>query len=60
VLPVSKDATVAVIGPLADAPSDQLGTWSFDGKSEFSQTPIMALQDMLKAEQINYVKTLDY
>ncbi len=60
VLPLSKQTKVAVIGPLSDAPADQLGTWSFDGKSEYSQTPIMALRDYLDADQIDYVQTLTY
>jgi beta-glucosidase len=35
VLPISNDVkTIAVIGPLADAPHDQLGTWIFDGRKE--------------------------
>ena len=28
--------SVAVIGPLADAPYEQLGTWIFDGDPELS------------------------
>ncbi len=60
VLPLSKDIKVAVLGPLADAPHEQMGTWAFDGKSEFCQTPIMALRQILKPEQINYVQTLEY
>lgn len=60
VLPLSKDIKVAVLGPLADAPHEQLGTWAFDGKSEFCQTPIMALRQMLKPEHITYVQTLEY
>jgi beta-glucosidase len=47
VLPISSNIkSVAVIGPLASAPHDQLGTWAFDGKKTDSQTPLMAFQAM--------------
>ncbi len=37
--------TVAVIGPLSDAPADQLGTWVFDGEADKSVTPLQAMKD---------------
>ena len=44
VLPLSQDVgRVAVVGPLADAAHDQLGTWTFDGKQEDTRTPRAAL-----------------
>ncbi len=44
VLPLAADvAKVAVVGPLADAPHEQLGTWTFDGKKENTRTPLAAL-----------------
>ncbi len=36
--------TIAVTGPLADAPHDQLGTWVFDGEADRTQTPAAALR----------------
>lgn len=47
VLPVSaeKTKTVAVIGPMSDAPADQLGTWVFDGETERSITPLQAITE---------------
>ncbi|MDR1200056.1 MAG: glycoside hydrolase family 3 C-terminal domain-containing protein [Tannerellaceae bacterium] len=36
--------TIAVIGPMADAPHDQLGTWIFDGDKNHTVTPLKALQ----------------
>lgn len=36
--------TIAVIGPMADAPHDQMGTWAFDGEKGMTQTPLKALQ----------------
>ncbi|WP_101750727.1 glycoside hydrolase family 3 N-terminal domain-containing protein [Paludibacter jiangxiensis] len=38
--------TVAVIGPLADAQHDQMGTWVFDGENGHTQTPLMAIRKM--------------
>lgn len=46
VLPLSnKIKTIAVIGPMADAPHDQLGTWIFDGEKSHTQTPLKTLQE---------------
>lgn len=47
-LPLNTDKvhTVAVVGPLADAPHDQMGTWVFDGEKSHTQTPLMALREM--------------
>ena len=52
--------SVAVIGPLADAPRDQLGTWCFDGKEENSVTPLKAIRDVLGNARVNYVQGLKY
>jgi beta-glucosidase len=37
--------TVAIIGPMANAPHDQMGTWSFDGDKAMTQTPLEALRN---------------
>ncbi|OFX90006.1 MAG: glycosyl hydrolase [Bacteroidetes bacterium GWF2_33_16] len=59
-LPLSKDIKkVAVIGPLADAPYEQLGTWVFDGKEENSITPLTALKEFLGEKRINYATGLE-
>ncbi|MDR2927917.1 MAG: beta-glucosidase BglX [Cytophagaceae bacterium] len=39
-----KVKTLALIGPLADAPHDQMGTWTFDGDKNKTITPLAALQ----------------
>ena len=46
VLPLdsTKIKTLAVIGPLADAKHDQLGTWIPDGRDKDSQTPLAAIR----------------
>ncbi|MBN1482577.1 glycosyl hydrolase, partial [candidate division KSB1 bacterium] len=61
VLPLSRDLQhLAVIGPLADAPHDQLGTWAFDGKSEDTQTPLTALRAFLSDDKIHFEPALEY
>lgn len=45
VLPLTSSIkSVAVVGPLADAPADQVGTWCFDAEPEHSVTPLTAIQ----------------
>lgn len=39
--------SLAVIGPMADQPQEQLGTWVFDGDAHFSETPLQAIQAQL-------------
>lgn len=59
ILPLQKDiGSVAVVGPLADAPHDQMGTWVFDGKKENTITPYAALTKMLGADKVNFAKGL--
>lgn len=51
--------SIAVIGPLADAPHEQMGTWSFDGKKEDSETPLNALRaEFAGKTKINYAPGL--
>ncbi|MDD4609191.1 MAG: beta-glucosidase BglX [Bacteroidaceae bacterium] len=48
-LPLSnKIKTIAVVGPMADAPYEQLGTWVFDGEKSHTQTPLAALKKIAK------------
>lgn len=48
VLPLdkSKISTVLVTGPMANAPHDQLGTWTFDGDPAHTVTPLKAIRDL--------------
>ena len=60
ILPLSKEIrSLAVIGPMADAPHDQLGTWVFDGKEEDSQTPKSTFQNLL-GNRMNFAAGLEY
>lgn len=59
VLPLITNKKVAVIGPLADAPLDQLGTWIFDGDKDDSVTPLTALKDLM-GDQVISVPGLSY
>lgn len=44
-LPLKNAKTILLCGPLADAPYDQLGTWTFDGQKEHTVTPLKALSE---------------
>ena len=59
VLPLRADKvrTILVTGPMADAPHDQLGTWSFDGQKDHTVTPLKALQERFPGKVI-YVQGL--
>ena len=62
ILPLDRDRldSVAIIGHLADAPAEQLGTWVFDGDPDLSVTPLTALREMLGgAVDIRYARGLD-
>jgi beta-glucosidase len=61
ILPLSVGiSSVAVIGPLADSPRDQLGTWCFDGNAENSVTPLKALREVLGDKKVTFVAGLKY
>jgi beta-glucosidase len=60
ILPLSKEIrSLAVIGPLADAPHDQMGTWVFDGNEEDSETPKTTFQNLL-GNRVQYSAGLEY
>ncbi len=61
-LPLSAASTksIAVIGPMADAPYEQMGTWVFDGDEELSQTPLVAIQDFVGDDvRVHYVRAME-
>lgn len=62
VLPLKDDIrTVAIVGPMADAPHDQLGTWIFDGEKAHTKTPLTAIKEMYGDKvQVIYEQGLAY
>jgi beta-glucosidase len=62
VLPLSTAnlRSIAVIGPLADEPYEQLGTWIFDGDASLSVTGLQGLRNQLGSDvEIRYVRALE-
>ncbi len=62
VLPLSLEKTnsIAVIGPLADAPYQQLGTWIFDGDMNISVTPLNAIKSLVGNDvDVRYVRAME-
>lgn len=58
-LPLAESVrSVAVIGPLADSPVDQMGTWAMDGRPEDVQTPLASLRRMLGDSRVLYAPGL--
>ncbi len=52
---------IALIGPMTDAPHDQLGTWTLDGDKNYTQTPLKAIKNLVGDNiHIIYEKTLEY
>ncbi|MCI1683144.1 MAG: beta-glucosidase BglX [Bacteroides sp.] len=48
VLPLNASVkTVAIVGPMADAPYEQMGTWVFDGDKTHTETPLKAIQELV-------------
>ncbi|MCC8173622.1 MAG: beta-glucosidase BglX [Odoribacter sp.] len=60
ILPLSQSQKIAVIGPMADAPHDQLGTWIFDGEKQHTVTPVKALEGEYKNIKYVYEPALAY
>ncbi len=61
-LPLSKDRirSLAVIGPLADAPYEQLGTWIFDGDPGLSVTVLQGIRELAAdTTEIRYVCAME-
>lgn len=62
VLPLSTGRlrSLAVIGPLADAPDEQLGTWVFDGDPELSVTPLQAIRHRAGERlEVRYLRAME-
>jgi beta-glucosidase len=62
ILPLSGKSlqSLAVIGPLADAPYEQLGTWIFDGDPDLSVTPLAAIRAFVgDGVDVRYVRAME-
>jgi beta-glucosidase len=62
VLPLSREklGSLAVIGPLADAPDEQLGTWVFDGDPGLSVTPLQAIHALVGEHvEVRYLRAME-
>ena len=60
VLPLAENTKIALIGPLADAPRDQLGAWRGFGEPEHSITIRAALEDRFGKKNILYAMGSDF
>ena len=55
VLPISKNAKIAVVGPLADSKRDILGSWSAAGRASLAVTPLEGIKHAVNnAQSVNY------
>ncbi|MBR2351493.1 MAG: beta-glucosidase BglX [Alistipes sp.] len=59
VLPLAKDTKIALIGPFADAPKDQLGAWRGKGEPERSITFRQALEERFGKQNVLYTKACE-
>jgi beta-glucosidase len=59
VLPLSKNQTVAVIGPLAADKASQMGSWAGNGQAKDAVAPLEAIVAMLGKEHVLYAKGVD-
>jgi len=56
-LPLKKAGTIAVVGPLADAPIDMMGSWSAAGQPKQSITLLQGIRDAVGIQaQVMYAK----
>ncbi|MDH3265501.1 MAG: glycoside hydrolase family 3 C-terminal domain-containing protein, partial [Gammaproteobacteria bacterium] len=59
-LSIEQLQSVAVIGPLADSPYQQLGTWIFDGDVSLSITPMHAIHSLVGREvDVRYLRAME-
>jgi beta-glucosidase len=59
VLPLKKEQTVAVIGPLADDKASQLGSWAGNGQAKDAVTPLEGIVAKLGTGHVLYAKGVD-
>lgn len=59
-LPLKKGTSIALIGPLANEPYEQMGTWVFDGKAENSVTVLTAMNEVNGVDKTFFADGLKY
>ncbi len=57
-LPLAKTKKIAVIGPLADSPADQIGTWAMNANRAAVRTPLAALRESLGSDHVVWAQGL--
>lgn len=58
-LPLKKDQTIAVVGPLANDKASQLGSWAGNGQAKDAVTPLEGIVSKLGKEHVLYAKGVD-
>ena len=59
-LSASELNSIAVIGPLADAPYEQLGTWIFDGDADLSVAGLPAIRNLVGDDvDVRYIRAME-
>lgn len=59
ILPIQKEATIALIGPLADSKIDLLGSWRARGETSDAVTLLTGFQQVYPAERLHYARGCD-
>ncbi len=59
VLPLNRKQTIAVIGPLANDKSSQLGPWAGNGQAADAVTPLAAFRQKMGSNHVLYAKGVD-
>ena len=58
-LPLNRKQTIAVIGPLANDKSSQLGPWAGNGQAADAVTPLEAFREKMGNDHVLYAKGVD-
>jgi beta-glucosidase len=59
ILPLNRKQTIAVIGPLANDKSSQLGPWAGNGQAADTVTPLEAFREKMGNDHVLYAKGVD-
>ncbi|MBN2519135.1 MAG: beta-glucosidase BglX [Bacteroidales bacterium] len=59
ILPLKSSQKVAIIGPLADAPYEQLGSWIFDGNKKDAVTPLTAIRQYIGDKNLQFAPGME-